>query len=218
MIFIVNQNNYLCFQKEVCDLTKINKEKTAPLNPGWIGKYPKGYADKAEFCKIIQFYVLRTPCTGVSYQGVEISKYGWNKKTVWQNDNVLKNTLMNIADMRRGKNFILSKKIESIVQDLNKADLNSKFQERRENQKFVFYKDYKYPNEFMSLFYHIRNSLAHGRFSIYLSKMGETMYVLESGNKSANKRDTVLNIRARIIVKESTLLKWISIIEKGPSR
>jgi len=54
-----------------------------------------------------------------------------------------------------------------------------------------------------SLLTHIRNAIAHGRIGIY----EETMYMIDIDDKA--KAET-----AKMLLKISTLIKWISIIEK----
>lgn len=73
------------------------------------------------------------------------------------------------------------------------------------------YKPGRY-NDFLSICYHIRNALAHGRFAMYsLSNNADTMFVLEDGVKKGSE----FQVRSRMILKQSTLLNWIKIIEAG---
>ena len=55
------------------------------------------------------------------------------------------------------------------------------------------------------LFRHIRNSFAHGRFT-YIEKNKERYYILQDENNNC--------ISARMIVKQSTLKKWIEILDE----
>ena len=75
-------------------------------------------------------------------------------------------------------------------------------------EKIVVHKKYNL-NQIESIFYHIRNSFAHGRFQIYSYK-DELYYVFESGiiKKSIDK----IELKARMVIKEKTLLKWIEIL------
>jgi hypothetical protein len=65
----------------------------------------------------------------------------------------------------------------------------------------------------MAVFYHIRNALAHGRLAMY--KYGkDIIFVLEDGIKSGDR----FQVRSRMVLKKSTLLKWIDILESGPKK
>lgn len=59
----------------------------------------------------------------------------------------------------------------------------------------------------MSVFYHIRNAFAHGRFDFRILN-NEKYYIMEDAYKD-------LKVSARMILKKQTLLNWIDIIEGG---
>ena len=87
---------------------------------------------------------------------------------------------------------------------LEDAGLSKKFPLKKYEEKICVYKK---DNQLVSVFSHIRNSLAHGRFNI-IDFNSETFFILEdSGTKN--------RVSARMILKKSTLLKWIEAIEGG---
>lgn len=57
-----------------------------------------------------------------------------------------------------------------------------------------------------TIFYSLRNSLAHGSFSFVDSKNGERFYYFEAAKGN--------NIKARYCLSERTLMKWIQITEE----
>ena len=65
-------------------------------------------------------------------------------------------------------------------------------------------------NHYYSLFSHIRNCLAHGRFVLKKNKNKERILILE--DKTPGKGG---KITARIIIKLNTIFKIISIIDKN---
>lgn len=67
-------------------------------------------------------------------------------------------------------------------------------------------------NQFMSVFYHIRNAFAHGRLNM-VDVDGDCVFILE--DVQPNKKEEKLKVSARMIIKKSTLLRWIDIIEGG---
>ena len=64
----------------------------------------------------------------------------------------------------------------------------------------------------MSVFYHIRNAIAHCRLNM-VDVDGECVFVLE--DVQPNKNADRLKVSARMILRKSTLLKWIDLIEQG---
>ena len=65
-------------------------------------------------------------------------------------------------------------------------------------------------NQSLSMFYHIRNALAHGRMNM-VDVDGECIFIFEDVKKEKNK----CKVSARMILKKSSLLQWIDIIESG---
>ena len=67
-------------------------------------------------------------------------------------------------------------------------------------------------NEFLSICYHIRNAFAHGRLAMYGYKNGsDIVFALEDGVKKKGK----FEVRSRMILKKSTLKKWMEILKSG---
>ena len=181
--------------------------ETAPFNPGWIKKIiPDEYVDEG-LQRIILFFVINTPCVELSSSGIPISTYGWNKD-VWKNDR-LKKALFKVANLERGKSFVVAKRTNEMKQACKLVQMDKRFHDSREKEKIVIFKNKK--NEFLSLCSHIRNSLAHGRLAMYRGNDDDIIFVLEDGIK----KDGCFEIRSRMILKKSTLLSWIDLIEAG---
>lgn len=174
-------------------------------NPGWIKK--NSIVLDENFSRIIAFYVINTPCTSLSYSGIAMKNYGWDEKKVWK-DNKLKNQLFSIAHLEKDKTFFVAKQADKMKEQCEKAKLKKQFHSMLNEEKIVIYKNQM--NEFMSILYHIRNSFAHGRFTTY-TRDNETIFVLESVRKNRGE----FQVRSRMILKQTTLLKWIDIIQKN---
>ncbi len=185
-----------------------NGREFSPKNPGWLStKVPESYNDN-DLMRIIMFYVINTPCTDLSAKGIPLSVYGWSG-TIWKNDK-LKNRLFDIANLKRKESFIIVKRLNEMKDACKKANLSKGFQKDRSQERIVIYKPSKY-NEFLAICYHIRNSLAHGRLAMYpIKNSHDIMFVMEDGVA----RNSSFEVRARMILKKSTLLKWIDILEK----
>lgn len=68
-------------------------------------------------------------------------------------------------------------------------------------------------NQFLSVFYHLRNAFAHCRINM-IDYEDECIFILEDivpNQKNEHKQ----KLSARMIIRKSTLLKWIDIIEEG---
>jgi hypothetical protein len=63
----------------------------------------------------------------------------------------------------------------------------------------------------MSVFAHIRNSFSHGRLNMIDNVIeNDYVFVMEDVHRG--------NVTARIILRKSTLLRWINTIEQGFER
>lgn len=70
----------------------------------------------------------------------------------------------------------------------------------------------KKKNQFISVFYHLRNAFAHGRLNmIDIGLKDDYVFIFED----IQKKKEMCKVTARMILRKSTLLKWIDIIEAG---
>jgi hypothetical protein len=189
---------------------KKNVEKgieISPMNPGWIKRrVPNTYADDA-LKRIVLFYVINTPCTVLSSSAIPLTEYGWSKD-VWNKNRALSDLLFSIAGLKRGETFFAAKRTDEMKSVCKKANMTKGFHEKREVEKIVIYRQPGY-NDFMSVLYHIRNAFAHGRLAMYDSAEKDVIFVLEDGIK----KNGEFVVRSRMILKKSTLIKWIDILE-----
>ena len=188
-------------------MKKYDGYEYALVNPKWIDKKKKMecYYDD-DFFRILLFFVINTPCADVSYRSKDLEQYGWDKN-VWKKSH-LKNRLLKVTELERGRTFIVADKIDEMKKICEIAGTKNNFYQYWNNEKIVIYNSRK--NEFLSVFHHIRNSLAHGRFEIYEDKLGSITYVMEDGVRTKNK----FEVRARMILKKQTLINWIDILER----
>lgn len=187
---------------------RVRGYETAPYSPGWIKRrVPAEYADDA-LKRIVVFYVINTPCTDLSSSGLSLTEYGWHRD-VWRN-NLLKTRLFSVANLERGRTFLPVKTADSMKSACDQIGMKKGFQQDRNQEKIVFYKPGRYC-EFLAVFYHIRNALAHGRLAMYpIEGQRDIMFALEDGVK----RNGEFQVRSRMLLKKSTLLTWIDIIER----
>ncbi|MBE7081239.1 MAG: hypothetical protein E7372_01615 [Clostridiales bacterium] len=187
------------------DIQGINKmivyTKKEPL---WLGKLNIEAFEDKQFLRIITFFVFHSPVDNLSARQICLSEYGWN--TPWRKPYYLNKQLKQAAS-----NYELlfsSATFKKMDEALTKADLISSFPSNIAKERICIY-DCK-NNQFMSVFFHIRNAFAHGRFD-FRTLNDEEYYILEDVQK--DKGD--LKVSARMILKKRTLLNWIDIFERG---
>lgn len=189
-------------------VAKENGYEISPMNPGWIKKrVPDEYADNS-LKDLIMFFVINTPCTDLSSSSIDLSDYGWGKG-IWQNDK-LKKALFQIAGIERGSTFVVAQKTNEMKAVCEKASLKKNFHKSRDYERIAIFKG-RY-NEFLSICYHIRNAFAHGRLAMYDYENGkDIVFVLEDGVK----KNGEFQVRSRMVLKKTTLIKWMQILKSG---
>ncbi len=160
--------------------------------PTWIKNNNIEFSD-SNFQKIIDFYLFKTPAENLSARSKSVESYGWNNTY---------NLKKKIGLTSNQSLFTFAETLKEMEEALSDSNLKKRFWENH-NERVCLYVQ---KNQLNSLFYHIRNSLAHGRFDI-IKRNTDNIFVMEDVNKKC--------ISARMVIKESTLLNWIEIIEQG---
>lgn len=162
------------------------------------------FSDKA-FQKILGFYLFECPAEAVSVRAKSFRDYGWDKPYKYSQ---LQSRLAKLNEESQIPFYRVS--VESLYQtlldqnQLDKIDMN---------KEIVIYTNVEL--SLATLFKSIRNSFAHGSFQKKTYK-NEQYYVFEN-RKPQNIKHDENEIRARIILKEKTLLSWIEIVKSGYS-
>lgn len=151
--------------------------------------------------KLLEFYLWRTPVSGVSQKGRPFSSYGW-RSSKFSMLHARMRKVSGFPDTKEDRWVAASgKDIESKLAALDRLDYyDCSFE-------FAVHMVKNGLNKTEALFYLIRNSFAHGGFRVS-EHSGERYYVFE------NRHDSKL--KGRAIFRESTLLEWIQIVEAGP--
>lgn len=179
---------------------------TTERNPEWLKWIATEQFNDYDLFKIVIFFVFHSPCKNLSSMGKSLSEYGWN--TPWKKPYYLNKQLRQVAS---NYNILFSadeyNKMDTV---LEKADLKDSFPSDFSHERICIYDNQK--NQFLSVFYHIRNAFAHCRLNM-VDVNGECVFILEDVVK--NKNSDKLKVSARMILRKSTLLKWIDLIENG---
>lgn len=179
---------------------------TTDRNPAWINWIPPDDFDDKDLFRIVIFFVFHSPCAHLSFMGKTLSEYGWG--TPWKKPYYLNKQLRQAAS-----NYDLlfsAKNYDEMDAALEKANLKGAFPSDFSRERICICNNQE--NQFLSVFYHIRNAFAHGRLNM-VDVDGECIFILE--DVRPNKNSNQLKVSARMILRKSTLLKWIDLIENG---
>lgn len=156
---------------------------------------------KNEYYCLYSFFVTYSMCGSQSAKKRTFMDYGWH-------ENNIKNTELGIAlsevlNLNRNSDFTFTVRDDLSVQ-FNKCNLKDGFLVDVDCERAVIGIT-RGSNNYLRLFYRVRNGLAHGRFNLRFSSKNEKMVVIQDNDKD--------NVTARIVIKLNTLLKFIKAID-----
>lgn len=172
----------------------------------WLNEIaPHEFEDKDLF-RIVVFFVFHSPCENVSARGISMQDYHWSNP--WNEPYYLNQRLIDASN--NPKLLYSAKNYEIMGDKLKEANLRENFPCDFSKERICFHNCKK--NNFLSVFYHLRNAFSHGRLNM-VNIDGECVFVIEDISPKCKKGKHLVS--ARMILKKSTLLKWIDIIERG---
>ncbi len=166
---------------------------------------PETFAD-ADLFRIVTFFVFHSPCEDLSSMCKPLAEYGWTAP--WKKPFYLNKQLKQLS----GNYELLfsASSYDSLEIALEKAGLKDNFPSKLNQERICIYDNME--NQFRSVFWHLRNCFAHCRLNM-TQVDGECVFILEDG--VPKKGSDLLRLSARMIIRKSTLLKWIDLIEGG---
>ncbi len=178
--------------------------------PNWITCISDAELRDAAIQEIISFYLIHTPVEELSSMSIPLSEYGWLKP--WRKPVYLNKQLKAAASTY--ELLFSADTYDKLGDAINESEEASDFPTSLDIEYIVFYDCKK--NQFISVFYHIRNALAHGRFRICNDSDGNRVVVMEDVVKMSN--NSTCKLSARMVIRVNTLLAWISIIKAGEKK
>lgn len=162
----------------------------------------------SDFCILFKFYVLNAPYPNQSNLGLSFRDYGWEGSIL---SNGLGQQLDEAISEKRGPFFLPARDNGvRLSQMFQQAHLNDGAIGDLDRERAAITINTSRQNQFVRLFRHIRNCLAHGRFVLVATQDNPSgIFILEDRDQH--------NITARIIFRKQTLLDWANIIKAGPS-
>ena len=158
------------------------------------------------FHRIIDFYVLHSPCKSSSYSPKSLEKLGW--KNPW-NSSKFREAFDEICDCNNTPFF---QHLDS-KNKLKTAWETSGYEwiPEKPEHEFAIYVSAGESNLRIDLMHRIRNALAHGRFTKKTHNKQDYLLLEDVGGVWPLKG---LFVHARICIKTKTLVDWIDLFEK----
>lgn len=192
-------------KKDIKQSSKYPKIQSGHLKPVEKDKFRRMYKPMSEVCfnKLMDFYVIKNPSIDSKSNPVTAMyfdiKEKWGKDCWSLKEGSLKRRLMGTIEGYKHRVYHKgnANDMKEIIEIQNLSDIN-----RLPSHNVFCFVDSCY-NIFNSIFRHIRNSLAHGRFILYEVDNTEYLFFEDVNHEK---------VTARMVVKIETLLQWISII------
>lgn len=187
------------------------------LHPAWLDSpLPDKVIAQSDWRLIIQFFLLESPCYGLSYRKNEYIRQ-W-EPAPWVGNHSLKAELNQIIFGSKSRDYLFaadSKAKLSLV--IEECDLGDRYYKSLGDQRaaFVRYSSRGNTSKYMSLFYHLRNALAHGRFGLQKDSRGRWVLLFEDGVPKNQSQE--FQLTARGVIRLSSLVKAINTIKDGPA-
>ena len=186
-------------------------------NPPWLKTpLPDSHKDKERLYRLIDFFLVQSPCRFQSNRRCSIEEeWGIGGKL---SDKSMKEYLDTIV-FDGASDILVKDSKKSLAQIAVDNNLGNDFYLHLDRQIALFTQanNRGNANTYMSFFYHLRNSLAHGRFAILDRDDGGQVFIFEDGQYSKSQERFSLNARG-IIKLDSLLLIIDAILHNLPER
>lgn len=170
----------------------------------WLHSKPgKDFYDDGLY-RIVDFFVLHSPCKVSSYSPKTLESLGWANP--WQSSR-FRAAFDEIAGLNENNTFFYNESKNHLIENWNMLGKEVFFEV---NGEYAVITHAGESNPRMDLIHHIRNSFAHGRFSV-IRDHGE--YYIFFEDVDTIKSLTGLYVTARMCFKKSTLLQWVDFFE-----
>ena len=174
---------------------------------------------ESNYSKIINFYLFNCPVQTFTYEKIDKTKKKGkdNRKKVFKkvsqtNDtfesrNWVKGNLITLQNAMKGNiPFIPVASTDNVEEKHSNFEASSSNSDK--NYEYVIFKKSGDLSQTVSIFYHIRNAIAHGSFSVVRNN-DSPIYYFQSQKDG--------DIKSRIRLKENTLLQWIELFNSNVS-
>lgn len=154
-----------------------------------------------EYYRIYVFYVTYSMCGTQSAKKRTFKDYGWTSESV--KNTAIGDALTTELSLNRNANFIFTNK-DDLATQFASHNFPDGLLEDVDIERAVIARTSE-SNNHLKLFYRIRDGFAHGKFKLRLSTSSEKMVVIQDDNRH--------NVTARIVLKLSTILGFIDVVD-----
>lgn len=183
-------------------------------NPSWLEiPLPNSPKDKEHLHQLLDFFLVQSPCRFQSNRRRSIEdEWGIGGRLT---DKSMKERLDAIV-FDGASNILIKDSKKNLVQIAAERNLGNDFYRHLDRQIAIFTQanNRGNTNTYMSFFYHLRNSLAHGRFAILNRTDGKQVFLFEDGQ--FGKSQEVFSLNARGIIELDSLLLIIDTVLHNP--
>lgn len=176
-------------------------------HPAWLEDIAPERFNNTELFRIVTFFVFHLPCCDLSAMSRSLLYYNWDSP--WRKPQSLRKRL--ISESTNPHLLFSAEARNDFLQATEKAGLVD-FPKNKECESIAIVNNKR--TQFISVFAHLRDSFAHGRLNMYDIGAADD-YVFAFEDVAKNKKKNRYEVTARMILRKSTLLKWIDLIEHG---
>ena len=172
--------------------------KTASI----LGNDPDEYdLSLADYYSIYSFYVTYSMCKSLSTKKRDFLEYGWSSNSI--TNPAIDAALKGVLNLQRNPEFVFTKDNDLPIQFANRSLGDGPIADLSWERAVIGITSES--SNYLKLFHHIRNGLAHGNFKLRYSSDNEKMVVIQDNDQ--------YNVTARIVIKLSTILSFIHAID-----
>ena len=168
--------------------------------------------DTEDVGRVVRFFVLNSPVDGLSSRQKSLRDYGWH--TPWRKPYSLRKRLNALSS--NNALIFSAQTYDTMDAALMKADLLSFPPSDINTERVCIYNGKGV--QYLSLFAHIRNAIAHGRFNV-IAVSEEQVFIMEDvAAKKRGMAEGQKTCSARMVLRMTTLQKWMDFIEGGETQ
>ena len=156
---------------------------------------------KAEFYSIYSFFVSYSMCGNQSAKKRTFIDYGWETEKLTNTD--LGMALSSVIKLNKNSNFLFVEKKE-LAEKFALLQLEDGSIENLDVERAVLIRNGE-NNNYLRLFYRIRDGFAHGKFKLRYSSQGKRMVIIQDDDGNC--------VTARIVISLDTILRFVTVID-----
>lgn len=156
-----------------------------------------------EYYRVYSFYVTYSLCGSQSAKKRSFHSYGWDHESIRSTS--LGEALSSVVSLNRNPSFVFTDR-NDLLEHFTAQELLDGKPKNVDSERAVIGKTSE-GNNYLKLFYRIRDGFAHGKYHLRFSSSGEKMIIIQDDDR--------YNVTARMVLKLSTILGFINVVDKN---